>query len=154
MNRIEFFNQLEYELQKRGVRDIDNAIRDYEELFIEGMKNGKTEEQIIDGLELPEEIAKGYKTNINAKQGKKELNSKIKTLEFMTLVMVGLIIWVVIDLIRYASIMPGWMSFCNIVICVAAIVLIFTYRKNLGKLKSKEKDLNSLAKKDLEEENE
>lgn len=155
MNRIQFFNQLEYELSKNGLKEIDDVLRDYEEIFIEGMKKGKSEEQIVDELETPQEIAKNYKSkSVNVKQSKKDINSKIKLSEFMRIVMVGLLVWFVIDIIRFGSIMPGWMIFAYIVICVSAISLICVYTKNLGKLKSKENELNNIAKKDLEDENE
>ena len=155
MRRVVFFNELEAELKKQGINDIDGVIRDYEELFIEGMRNGKTEEQIIDSLELPEDIARSYKTKpVNVKQGKKELNSKIKLGEFMNLVFIGLIVYFTIDLIINASIMPSGFIAGYIAIIVASICLICVYTKNLSKLKSKEKELNNIAKKDLEGENE
>jgi len=155
MRRVVFFNELEAELKKQGINDIDGVIRDYEELFIEGMRNGKTEEQIIDSLELPEDIARSYKTKpVNVKQGKKELNSKIKLGEFMNLVFIGLIVYFTIDLIINASIMPSGFIAGYIAIIVASICLICVYTKNLAKLKSKEKELNNIAKKDLEGENE
>ena len=116
MNRIQFFNQLEYELSKNGLKEIDDVLRDYEEIFIEGMKKGKSEEQIVDELETPQEIAKNYKSkSVNVKQSKKDINSKIKLSEFMRIVMVGLLVWFVIDIIRFGSIMPGWMIFAYIV---------------------------------------
>ena len=155
MRRVVFFNELEAELKKQGINDIDDVIRDYEELFIEGMRNGKTEEQIIDSVELPEDIARSYKTKpVNVKQGKKELNSKIKLGEFMNLVFIGLIVYFTIDLIINASIMPSGFIAGYIAIIVASICLICVYTKNLAKLKSKEKELNNIAKKDLEGENE
>jgi len=50
--------------------------------------------------------------------------------------------------------MPSGFIAVYIAIIVASICLICVYTKNLAKLKSKEKELNNIAKKDLEGENE
>lgn len=73
MRKIEFFNDLENALKMLKVQKVDEILRDYEEIFIEGAQAGQTEEQIIQSLDDPLEIALNYcnsSTNRNIKEEK------------------------------------------------------------------------------------
>ena len=154
MNRVEFLNILESELKKKGVKEIDSILRDYEELFIEGMKKGLSEEFVVENVDSPQEIAASYHSKpVNVKQDKKEINTKIKIAEFVRFAMVGLFIWFVIDLCLYGSKMPGWLLLSYLLICGSAIILFVVNTNTINKLKSKENELNNVVKKDLEGEN-
>lgn len=60
MKREEFYQRLFAALthfneeEKKGIREY------YEELICDGMENGQSEEEVIDGLESPEDIAKSF----------------------------------------------------------------------------------------------
>ena len=73
MRKIEFLNDLENALKLLKVAKVDEILRDYEEIFIEGAQAGQTEEQIIESLDDPLEIALNYcnsSTNRNIKEEK------------------------------------------------------------------------------------
>ena len=80
MNKIKFFNDLERYLKMYKVGKIDEILRDYEEIFVEGIQAGKTEEQIIKNLGEPLEIALNYlnsSTNRNIKEEKRIIKYNI-----------------------------------------------------------------------------
>lgn len=60
MNKNEFMQQLKRLLPEKDKRDI---LLDYEEHFLSGLTEGKTEEEIVDELGTPEEVAKEYGYN-------------------------------------------------------------------------------------------
>lgn len=57
MNKKQFFDELRFYLV-RAVKagEVEDVIRDYEEYFAEGLAEGKTEEEIIEGLGSPRKI--------------------------------------------------------------------------------------------------
>ena len=63
MNRQYFFMELEHQLKKIPKEDLQDIIRDYEEYFQIGMKEGKTEAEIITNLGSPKQLAKEILAN-------------------------------------------------------------------------------------------
>lgn len=151
MKRVKFLNELEIELNAMGVKEIDSIIRDYEELFIEGMKRGLDEEQIINNLESPKDIAATYakSKDINIKLDKKVSNSKIKELESMRA------LWFVVigitTVLAILSLFSGaiLLTLLFVLVDVGLGFLIGSITRDLDQEKAKEKKLNNIAKDDL-----
>ena len=150
MKRIEFFNALEKELKKNGVTKIDEILRDHEELFIERMSKGKSEEEVISELDNPSVIALTYKDSkdVDVKADKKSINSKIKFASAMRFLLVITMIFCVVEAIKYATV-SLILALPFIGLIIAAFILIIVYTNNLTQLKNKENDLNNIEKKDI-----
>jgi len=63
MNKNIFFMELQHLLKKLPEEDIQDIMRDYEEYFLIGMKEGKTEDEIITKLGSPKQVAKEILAN-------------------------------------------------------------------------------------------
>ena len=64
MDKITFLNELELALDDLPRREKDNKMYEYENLFYEEELKGKTEEQIVNKLKDPYDIAKEISTYI------------------------------------------------------------------------------------------
>jgi len=62
MNQQDYLKSLRTELETRKVPNIDEIMADYQEHFTHALKSGKTEEQVVQKLGLPDLIAKAYET--------------------------------------------------------------------------------------------
>lgn len=153
MRKIEFFNDLENALKLLKVLKIDEILRDYEEMFIEGAQAGKTEEQIIESLGEPLEIALNYynsSTNRNIKE-EKQLVKYNKTVVTGRCVMYTMmfVMFFVATFVLYAvekSIIGLVVMLCLDALFIPFIILEFKKLKRYNKL---QKELNNITKKDI-----
>ena len=153
MRKIEFFNDLESALKMLKVEKIDEILRDYEEIFIEGAQAGQTEEKIIASLGEPLEIALNYinsSTNRNIKE-EKQLVKYNKTVVMGRCVMYTMmfVMFFVATFVLYAVdkrvIGLVVMLFLD-ALCIPFIILEFKKLKRYNKL---QKELNNITKKDI-----
>lgn len=68
MNREQFLKTLEASLKNFTEEDKKDILYDYEEHFRIGVQNGKTEEELIEELGSPDDIAKQYKGSIDTEK--------------------------------------------------------------------------------------
>ena len=153
MRKIEFFNDLENALKLLKVVKIDEILRDYEEMFIEGAQAGKTEEQIIESLGEPLEIALNYcnsSTNRNIKE-EKQLVKYNKTVVTGRCVMYTMVF--VMFFIATIALYPVFKSISGLVImlCLDALFIPFIILefKKLKRYNKLQKELNNITKKDI-----
>ena len=57
MRKMEFLRKLDQELAMLGTKERDDVLNDYDEHFMAGYEAGKSDEDIINSLGTPEEIA-------------------------------------------------------------------------------------------------
>ena len=153
MRKIEFFNDLENALKLLKVEKIDEILRDYEELFIEGFQRGKTEEEIIKNLGEPLEIALNYcnsSTNRNIKEEKQvvKYNKTVVTGRCVMYTMM-FVMFFVATFVLYAaekSVIGLVVMLCIDALFIPFIILEF---KKLNKYKKAQKELNNVTKKDI-----
>lgn len=153
MNKIEFFNELDNWLNVLKVQNVEEILRDYEEIFIEGVQAGQTEEQIIQSLGTPVDIALNYSnssTNRNVKEEKKVVKFNI-TLVTGKCVMytIMFVMFIIATFVLYAQ----WKSVIGLVVmlCLDALfipLIVLEFRK-LKKYKKMQKELNDITKKDI-----
>lgn len=101
MDKKNYLDLLKYYLKDLPANVIEDIIIDYDQHFIEGIQNGKTEEQISEELGRPEHIAREYlrlepnlrrKSKANSSQADDlASNSEDKTLKYI-LIAVALIV--------------------------------------------------------------
>lgn len=153
MRKIEFFNDLENALKLLKVVKIDEILRDYEEMFIEGAQAGKTEEQIIESLGEPLEIALNYcnsSTNRNIKEEKQLVtyNKTVVTGRCVMYIMM-FVMFFIATFVLYAvekSVIGLVVMLCLDVLFIPFIILEFKKLKRYNKL---QKELNNITKKDI-----
>lgn len=153
MRKIEFFTDLENALKMLKIEKIDEILRDYEEIFIEGAQAGKTEDQIIESLGEPLEIAYNYfnsSTNRNIKE-EKQLVKYNKTVVTGRCVMYTMmfVMFFVATFVLYAvdkSVIGLVIMLCLDALFIPLMVLEF---KKLNKYKKAQKELNNITKKDI-----
>ena len=153
MKKIEFFTDLENALKLLKIEKIDEILRDYEEIFIEGAQAGQTEEQIIESLGEPLEIAYNYfnsSTNRNIKEEKQvvKYNKTVVTGRCVMYTMMFLMFFIA-TFVLYAvekSVVGLVIMLCLDVLFIPFIVLEF---KKLKKYKKAQKELNNITKKDI-----
>lgn len=73
MNRDEFLKTLETSLHAFNQEEKKDILYDYEEHFRIGLQNGKTDDELINELGSPADIAKQY--SVNSESEKREFNS-------------------------------------------------------------------------------
>lgn len=153
MNKIDFFNNLENALKMLKVVKIDDILRDYEEIFIEGAQAGKTEEEIIKTLGEPLEIAYNYcnsSTNRNIKEEKQVVKYN-KTVVAGRCVMYTMmfVMFVIATFVLYAvekSVIGLVVMLCLDALFMPFIILEF---RKLYKYKKVQKELKNITKKDI-----
>lgn len=153
MKKIEFFTYLESSLKMLKVEKIDEILRDYEEIFIEGSQAGKTEEQIIQSLGDPANIAFNYlnsSMNRNVKEEKQvvKYNKTVVTGICVMYTMMFLMFFIA-TFVFYAvekSVIGLVVMLCVDALFIPFIVLEF---KKLKKYKKAQKELNDITKKDI-----
>ena len=153
MRKIEFFNDLENALKMLKIQKVDEILRDYEEIFISGLQSGQTEEQIIESLGEPLEIALNYcnsSTNRNIKEEKQVVKYN-KTVVAGRCVMYTMIfaMFFVATFILYAV----EKSIIGLVIMLFIDALFIPFMvlefKKLKKYKKAQRELNNITKKDI-----
>lgn len=70
MRKEEFLDLLRYYLSRFPQAMVEDIVRDYEEHFAIGLENGRTEEQIVEELGSPREIAREYEQGDFMRVGK------------------------------------------------------------------------------------
>lgn len=153
MKKVEFFTDLENALKMLKIEKIDEILRDYEEIFIEGAQAGQTEEQIIESLGEPLEIAYNYfnsSTNRNIKEEKQvvKYNKTVVTGRCVMYTMM-FIMFFIATFVLYAvekSVIGLVIMLCLDALFIPFIVLEF---KKLKKYKKAQKELNNITKKDI-----
>lgn len=153
MRKIDFFNDLENALKMLKVEKIDEILRDYEEIFIESAQAGQTEEQIIESLGEPLEIAYNYfnsSTNRNIKEEKQvvKYNKTVVTGRCVMYTMM-FVMFFVATFVLYAvekSVVGIVIMLLIDALFIPFIVLEF---KKLKKYKKAQKELNNITKKDI-----
>lgn len=153
MRKIEFFNDLENALKMLKIQKVDEILRDYEEMFIEGAQAGKTEEQIIESLGEPLEIALNYcnsSTNRNIKEEKQvvKYNKTVVTGRCVMYTMMFIMFFIatfVLYAVEKSVIGLVLMLFLD-ALFIPFIVLEF---KKLKKYKKAQRELNNITKKDI-----
>ena len=148
MNKIKFLSELEKSLQMLNVENVDEILRDYEEYFIECSRMGKTEQEIIQDLDEPHEIAMRC-NNIKVKEEKKINNYNIKiatTKAVIFIVMLALGLGLSIIALKFL----GIFEFLAIQIINVAFILLASFEfKKLKKYKLIQKELFGIEKKDI-----
>ena len=153
MKKIEFFNELEVNLEMLGVVKIDEILRDYVEIFIEGVQSGQTEEQIIESLGDTLEIALNYcnsSTNRNIKEEKQVIkyNKTLVTGRCSMYAMV-FVMFFIAAFILYAV----EKSVIGLVVMLGLDALFIPFMvlefKKLKKYKILQKELNNITRKDI-----
>ncbi|MGN1401957.1 MAG: HAAS signaling domain-containing protein [Bacillus sp. (in: firmicutes)] len=71
MNKKQFLTTLEQEIQSLPIEEQEEILYDYNEYFTIGESEGKTEEEIADGLGTPKSIAKEIKLTSSLEQMEK-----------------------------------------------------------------------------------
>ena len=153
MRKIDFFNDLENALKMLKIEKIDAILRDYEEIFIESAQAGQTEEQIIESLGEPLEIAYNYfnsSTNRNIKEEKQivKYNKTVVTGRCVMYTMM-FVMFFVATFVLYAvdkSVVGLVIMLLIDALFIPFIVLEF---KKLKKYKKAQKELNNITKKDI-----
>ena len=153
MRKIEFFNDLENDLKMLKIQKVDEILRDYEEIFIEGAQAGQTEEQIIESLDDPLEIALNYcnsRTNRNIKEEKQVVKYN-KTVVAGRCVMYTMmfVMFFVATFVLYAvekSVIGLVIMLFIDALFIPFIILEFKKLKRYNKL---QKELNNITKKDI-----
>jgi len=153
MKKVEFFTDLENALKMLKIEKIDEVLRDYEEIFIEGAQAGQTEEQIIESLGEPLEIAYNYfnsSTNRNIKEEKRvvKYNKTVVTGRCVMYTMM-FVMFFIATFVLYAvekSVIGLVIMLCLDALFIPFIVLEF---KKLKKYKKAQKELNNITKKDI-----
>ena len=153
MKKVEFFTDLENALKMLKIEKIDEILRDYEEIFIEGAQAGQTEEQIIESLGEPLEIAYNYfnsSTNRNIKEEKRVVKyNKIVVTGRCVMYTMMFVMFFVAPFVLYAvekSVIGLVIMLCLDALFIPFIVLEF---KKLKKYKKAQKELNNITKKDI-----
>lgn len=153
MGKIEFFNDLENALNLLKVEKIDEILRDYEEIFIEGTQAGQTEEQIRESLGEPLEIALNYcnsSTNRNVKDEKKTIKHNIAVATGRCVMYTMMfVMFFIATFVLYAvekSVIGLVVMLCLDALFIPFIVLDL---KKLKKYKKVQKELNNITKKDI-----
>ena len=153
MKKVEFFTDLENALKMLKIEKIDEILRDYEEIFIEGAQAGQIEEQIIESLGEPLEIAYNYfnsSTNRNIKEEKRVVKyNKIVVTGRCVMYTMMFVMFFVAPFVLYAvekSVIGLVIMLCLDALFIPFIVLEF---KNLKKYKKAQKELNNITKKDI-----
>jgi uncharacterized membrane protein len=138
MTKSEFLNQLKSELKGVPQNEIDDIIRDQEEMIREAVTSGRTEDSVLRGLGHPLELAKNLKAEIKIVKAdeQKNLAPKMKAVlgaigallvlapfnlifvlgPFMALVAVILSGWIVAAALAAVSFIMFWFSLTNEVI--------------------------------------
>ena len=153
MRKIEFFNDLENALKMLKIQKVDEILRDYEEIFIEGAQAGQTEEQIIESLDDPLEIALNYynsSTNRNIKE-EKQIIKYNKTVVAGKCVMYTMmfVMFFITTFVLYAvdkSVIGLVIMLFMDALFIPFMVLEF---KKLKKYKKAQRELNDIIKKDI-----
>ena len=153
MRKIEFFNDLENALKMLKIQKVDEILRDYEEIFIEGAQAGQTEEQIIESLDDPLEIALNYcnsSTNRNIKE-EKQIIKYNKTVVAGRCVMYTMmfVMFFITTFVLYAvekSVIGLVIMLFMDALFIPFMVLEF---KKLKKYKKAQRELNDITKKDI-----
>lgn len=153
MNKIRFFNDLEKYLKMYKVGKIDEILRDYEEMFIEGVKAGQTEEQIIKNLGEPSEIAFNYSNS----SANRNIEEEKRIIKYNIAMVRGRCVWwimmFVIFLVAIFMLFAVQKSVSGLIIllCLDATCLPFTFLefKKLNKYKKIQEELNDISKKDI-----
>ena len=148
MKKIEFLNELEQCLKQFKVEKIDIILRDYEELFIESAQMGKSEQEIIDGLDSPYDIAKRYKgTNKNVKQQKALLKENIRIVKirfayylFAAIIFLSAVIVMGVSMKDMAFIWVGLFSSLLFILPILEYKKIKKYKKMLSDLENLERE--------------
>ena len=153
MKKVEFFTDLENALKMLKIEKIDEILRDYEEIFIEGAQAGKTEERIIESLGEPLEIAYNYfnsSTNRNIKEEKQVVKYN-KTVVMGNCVMYTMIfvMFFVATFVLYAVEKSVVGLVIMLLIDALFIPLMVLEFKKLKKYKKTQKELNNITKKDI-----
>lgn len=80
MNKAQFIEQLKKALSGLPQTEIDDIIRDHEEIIRDALAAGRTEESIVASLGQPEELARTLKTEIKIVKAQDEvkLGAKLK----------------------------------------------------------------------------
>ena len=153
MRKIDFFNDLENALKMLKVEKIDEILRDYEEIFIESAQAGQTDEQIIESLGEPLEIAYNYfnsSTNRNIKDEKQvvKYNKTIVTGRCVMYTMM-FVMFFVATVVLYAVDKSVVGLVIRLLIDALFIPFIVLEFKKLKKYKKAQKELNNITKKDI-----
>lgn len=72
VNKQEYLNQLKYELKDLPSVEVEDIIRDQEEYFREAINSGRSEDQIIQSLGSPAQLAKEVKAEYRVKMATEE----------------------------------------------------------------------------------
>ncbi|WP_413290759.1 DUF1700 domain-containing protein [Bdellovibrio sp. HCB337] len=72
MNQQDYLKSLKIELEKRNVGNVEEIIADYKEHFAHALEAGKTDDEVIRKLGLPDLIAQAHETEAMIKKVKAE----------------------------------------------------------------------------------
>ena len=153
MRKIKFLNALEHCLKEFKVEKVDEILRDYEEYFIEGIQMGKTEEEIIQSLGDPFEIAMEYNNkskNRNIKEEKQIVKHNIKVLTGNCILFsMAFVMFFIVSCVMLNSTKSVGGFLIMLLIDAGFLVLTILEFRKLKKYKNAQKELNDLTKKDI-----
>lgn len=122
MNKQEFLTELKKRLSGIPKKDIDQTIEFYEELILDKMEEGQTEEEAIASLDSIDEIVKVTLSNVSIPKLVKEKFAPKRSLKTWEIVVIAstAIIWVPLAIVLLSVILSLYVGLWSGVIALAA----------------------------------
>lgn len=123
MNKIEYLNELRNRLSGIPQKDIDQTIEFYEELILDKMEEGLSEEEAVETIGPIDEVVKTILADVPISKLVKEKfkpKRKLKTWEIVVISSTA-IIWVPIAITLFACLLAAYVSLWSGVISLAAV---------------------------------
>lgn len=122
MNKQEFLTELEKRLSGIPKKDIDQTIEFYEELILDKMEEGQTEEEAIASLDSIDEIVKATLSNVSIPKLVKEKFAPKRSLKTWEIVVIAstAIIWIPLAIVLLSVILSLYVGLWSGVIALAA----------------------------------
>ena len=122
MNKQEFLTELKKRLSGIPKKDIDQTIEFYEELILDKMEEGQTEEEAIASLDSIDEIVKATLSNVSIPKLVKEKFAPKRSLKTWEIVVIAstAIIWIPLAIVLLSVILSLYVGLWSGVIALAA----------------------------------
>lgn len=122
MNKQEFLTELKKRLSGIPKKDIDQTIEFYEELILDKIEEGQTEEEAIASLDAIDEIVKATLSNVSIPKLVKEKFAPKRSLKTWEIVVIAstAIIWIPLAIVLLSVILSLYVGLWSGVIALAA----------------------------------
>lgn len=122
MNKQEFLTELKKRLSGIPKKDIDQTIEFYEELILDKIEEGQTEEEAIASLDSIDEIVKATLSNVSIPKLVKEKFAPKRSLKTWEIVVIAstAIIWIPLAIVLLSVILSLYVGLWSGVIALAA----------------------------------